>query len=88
MKQIRLLRAVYANSPQGSYGDKLSRALNSYVYPNGQPLNILQGIYVLNAMGYLVTCGHAKESDYNKVLSNVSFKTGYSKKELIERIGG
>lgn len=88
MKAIRMLRQVYAESPVGTYGDKLNKALNSYLYPNGVPLNILQGVYVLRAMQDLSSFGHCSKSEYDSVLANVSFKTGYSKSELIERIGG
>lgn len=85
MRTIRLLRNVYNDSPENTYGEKLSRALQDFCYPNGA-LNVLQAVYVLKAVKALVELGQTNNNEYNQILNRAAIITGYSKHELLERV--
>ena len=64
-----------------SSNTQLSYALQDYNYPNGQLLNILKAMYIYTAVSNI-----ADHGDLRCLLNRLVRKTGYTRKELIDRI--
>lgn len=83
---FNMIKNVYSDAPQGSYGNIVCNAIQDFNYPNGQPLNILKAIYLLRCLRELVTLGTISKGIYQSVFNDCVIFTGYNRKELLDRI--
>ena len=86
MKVINLLNEVYKESPEGTHGDRVRRAIQDYNYPNVMPLNILKAVYLYNAVAELKQFGQTTDEELRCLLNRLVIRTGYTRKEIQERI--
>lgn len=88
MKVLNTLQAAYNNAyinHPSSYGAKVVEAIRDYKFNNGQPLNILKAVYLLDAVNSMLDLGQCTKAEYKQFLDNLEAITGYSKRVLRER---
>lgn len=89
MQPITLLEKVYNtayHTNRDSYGARLVEAIRDYKFSNGQPLNIIKAMVILDAVSTLKGLGHCNTNQYNQVLKNLVSLSGYSKEELLHKL--
>lgn len=83
---LNMIKKVYSQSPDDSWGGRVLRSIQDYNYPNGMPLNILKAVTLIDCLGQLVDLGHCSKSVYESVLNDCVTMSGYSREELLERV--